>query len=305
MKILIAGAGATGGYFGARLIQAGRDVTFLVRPRRAEELRGGLRLFGDAGEEILHAPTVTSDTVRETYDLVIIAVKAGALAHVLDEITPAVGPQTLVLPFLNGMSHLHELNDRFGEDRVLGGIVRVVTTLTATGAIRQIKPIASMDFGRQDGLTNHLLEETRLLLDVAGYDLTFRTDILDAMWHKWTFISAAGVVTCLMRGAIGDIIAAGGRDFVDQVVHEAENVAAAAGHHLPASEHAAAVHLLTEPGSVFTSSLYRDVAAKLPHEGEHLLGSLVDTADQLGVSVPLTKLALLQLRTHDSAMRQS
>ena len=79
MRILIAGTGATGGYFGARLIQAERDVTLLVRPRRAEQLRDGLRLVGPGGEETVPVATVTAEALEGTYDLVIVAVKAGAL----------------------------------------------------------------------------------------------------------------------------------------------------------------------------------------------------------------------------------
>ena len=305
MKILIAGAGATGGYFGARLSQAGRDVTFLVRPRRAEQLRDGLKLIGPEGEETLAVRTVTADQIKAPYDLVIIAVKAGALAPVLEQIAPAVGPETLILPFLNGMAHMPELNLRFGAERVLGGLVRVVTTVTESGAIHQLKPIATMDFGPQDGVAINKLEAIREQLDVPGYELTFATDIVDAMWKKWAFITAAGVVTCLMRGSIGDIIAAGGQTFIGQAIAETERVAAAAGHEVTATEHAATVQMLTEPGSVFTSSLYRDVAAGLPHEGEHLLGRFAEAAASLGLGAPLTDLALLQLRTHDRAMAKA
>ncbi|GER22334.1 2-dehydropantoate 2-reductase [Zafaria cholistanensis] len=305
MKILVAGAGATGGYFGARLSQAGRDVTFLVRSRRAEQLRDGLKLIGLGGQETIAVRTVTPEHLTGPYDLVIIAVKAGALAPVLEQVAPAAGPDTLVLPFLNGMAHLPELNLRFGAERVLGGLVRVVTTVTAAGAIQQLKPMAAMDFGPQDGVATGRLESLREELEVPGYELALRTDIVDAMWKKWAFITAAGVVTCLMRGSIGDIIAAGGQPFIDRVIAETERVATAAGHEVTAAEHAGTVRMLTEPGSVFTSSLYRDVAAGLPHEGEHLLGHFAETAAGLGLEVPLTGLALLQLRTHDRAMARA
>lgn len=245
--------------------------------------------------------TVTADRITNHYDLVIIAVKAGALTAVLDQITPAVGPDTLVLPFLNGMAHMPELNLRFGSERVLGGTVRVVTTVTSSGAIHQMKPIATMDFGPQDGGVTRKLETIQEQLDVPGYELTFTTDIIDAMWKKWVFITAAGVVTCLMRGPVGDIIDAGGKHFIDQVIAETEHVAAAAEHPVTAQDHAATVHMLTEQGSVFTSSLYRDVAAGLPHEGEHLLGKFAEAAASLRIEVPLTNLALLQLRTYDAA----
>ncbi|NKX51607.1 oxidoreductase, partial [Arthrobacter deserti] len=102
------------------------------------------------------------------------------------------------------------------------------------------------------------------------------------------------------RGPVGDIVACpGGEEFALAVIAEAEAVAAAAGYPVPGGEHAMSVNLLTEPSSVFTSSLYRDVAAGLPHEGEHILGRFAARADAHGVPVPLTRLALLQLRAQD------
>lgn len=302
MKTLIVGAGGTGGYFGGRLAQAGRDVTFLVRGRRAEQLAGGLRIFGVGGDETIPVRTVTADELEGSYDLILVAVKAGALPAVLEQIAPAVGPGTLILPFLNGMAHMEMLNDRFGPEAVLGGIVRVVTTVTAEGEIWQMKPIATMTLGPQSGPITEDLRRVHQELSVPGYSTTLTEDIVAAMWHKWAFITAAGVITCLMRGPIGAILAApGGEQFIREVIAETEQVVAAAGYPLTAEAHATSVEMLTEPGSVFTSSLYRDVTAGLPHEGEHLLGHFVTTAQELGLPTPLTALALLQLRTHDHA----
>ncbi|EMY36215.1 2-dehydropantoate 2-reductase [Arthrobacter crystallopoietes BAB-32] len=300
----MAGAGATGGYFGGKLVQAGRDVTFLVRPRRAAELRGGLRLAGPEQDETIPVRTVGAEELDSPYDLVVVAVKARALADVVEQVAPAVGPGTMVLPFLNGMAHLDLLTERFGADRVLGGLVKVVATVADDGSIRQMNPLATMSIGEQSGERTPRIEELFRELDVPGYKLTLADNILAAMWHKWVFIAAAGVITCLMRGPVGDIMASpGGEDFALAAIAEAEAVAAAAGHPVPEKEHGLSVRMLTEPGSSFTSSLYRDVTAGLPHEGEHILGQLVARADALGVDVPLARLALLQLRVHDRQAR--
>jgi 2-dehydropantoate 2-reductase len=302
MRILIAGAGATGGYFGARLTQAGRDVTFLVRPRRAEQLRDGLRLVGPGGEETVPVATVTAEALPGIYDLVIVAVKAGALPTVMEQLAPAVGEDTIILPFLNGMAHLTGLNNRFGSDRVLGGIAKVVATVADDGAIHQLHRIATLAFGPQAGPVTDRIRRIHRELSVPGIEASIAEDVVAAMWHKWTFITAAGTVTCLMRGSVGAVVAApGGEQFIRAVIAETEQVAAAAGYPMPTSEHEAMVDMLTAPSSGFTSSLYRDVTAGLPHEGEHLLGAFVATATELGVDIPLTALALPQLCTHDHA----
>ncbi|WP_298045910.1 ketopantoate reductase family protein [uncultured Citricoccus sp.] len=300
MKILIVGAGATGGFFGTRLVQAGRDVTFLVRPHRAEQLRQGLRVYGPGYDETIPVRAITAQQLEDPYDLVLLMTKAWALDEAMEDITPAVGPDTTILPLLNGMAHLEKVNNRFGQESVLGGIVRVVTTLTPDGAVHQLKPGATLIFGEQDRRRTDRAARIEQELRVPGYDLVLDEDILAAMWHKWAFIAAGATTTCLMRGTIGHILATpGGRDFVLAVIDQTERVAAAAGYPVSEAAHAASLEMFTEPGSVFTSSLYRDLTAGLRHEGEHLLGEFIDTAERLGVDVPLTRLALTHVRVHD------
>jgi 2-dehydropantoate 2-reductase len=307
MKTLIVGAGATGGFFGTRLVRAGRDVTFLVRPHRAGQLRAGFRVFGPGYDETVPVRAVTADRLEGPYDLVLLMTKAWCLDEALGDIAPAVGPDTVILPLLNGMAHLEAVTARFGEAAVLGGLVRVVCTLTAEGAVHQLKPHATLVFGEQHGRRTGRAERIRRELAVPGYDLVLADDILAAMWHKWAFIVAGGTTTCLMRGTIGDILAVpGGEGFIRSVIAETERVAAAAGYPVSAAAHAASLEMFTEPGSVFTSSLYRDLTAGFRHEGEHLIGEYVAVAERHGVEVPLTRLALAQIRVQDhGSARQS
>jgi 2-dehydropantoate 2-reductase len=304
MRTLIVGAGATGGFFGTRLVQAGRDVTYLVRPPRARQLREGLRVYGPGYDEMVPVRAITARELDGPYDLVLLMNKAWALDSALDDVTPAIGPDTIILPLLNGLAHLDRLHDRFGRAAVLGGIVRVVVDLTPEGAVFQMKPHATLIFGEQDRSVTDRALRIRQELAAPGYDLTLSEDVVAAMWHKWAFIVAGGTVTCLLRGTIGSIMATpGGREFVLEVIAETERVATAAGYPASPAAHAASLEMFTEPGSVFTSSLYRDVLAGSQHEGEHLIGQYVATAERLGVDVPLTRLALAQLRVHDRQRR--
>lgn len=301
MRILIAVAGATGGYFGARLAQAGRDVTFLVRPGRAEQLSGGLLLIGTETEETVPVRALTAEQLVDgPYDLVMLAVKANALESVLGQLGPAVGPDTLVLPILNGMRHLRLLNDRFGQDRVLGGSVRVVTHVTPDGAIRQVLPLAEIVLGAQPGGPAARADEVGRELSVPGYRLRVTQDILTTIWHKWAFIVAAGVGSLLMRASFGDIAAMPeGRNFIREILAETEAVLDAAGYPASDSSHRSSLEMLTQPGSPFVPSLYRDFTEGREHEGEHLIGDFTATARELGVETPLADLALLQVRVHD------
>ncbi|GAA4619788.1 ketopantoate reductase family protein [Actinoallomurus vinaceus] len=300
MKILVIGAGATGGFFGFRLAQAGRDVTFLVRPRRAAVLRErGLRLTGLDADDVLVPKLVTPGEIAAPYDLVLVSVKAGSLVSALDDAAPAVGPRTAVVPFLNGIAHMDVLNTRFGTQAVLGGVVKVVTMVNDEGDIVRLDPLAMMTIGEQDGRSSPRLREIEQTLAGSGFDLSVSSAIITAMWHKWVFISTLGALTSLMRGTVGDVVAApGGERLGPAILAEAAAVSAAVGRPVPAEELAATAAGMTEAGSTDTASIYRDVAAGHPTEVEHILGDLTARARVLGVNTPLLDLATMNLRVH-------
>jgi 2-dehydropantoate 2-reductase len=123
MRILVIGAGALGGYFGACLVRAGRNVTFLVRQRRAEQLaHDGMQVLSPHGDFKVSPTTVSSDAIREPFDLVLVAVKSYSLDEAMNHFAPAIGSSTMILPILNGMGHIERLTRRFGAERVVGGI---------------------------------------------------------------------------------------------------------------------------------------------------------------------------------------
>ncbi|MET9605880.1 ketopantoate reductase family protein [Streptomyces sp. NPDC006512] len=301
MRILTVGAGAVGGYFGARLAQAGSDVSFLVRPARAEALRArGLRVDGQ-GESIRLAPRlVTAEAPGGPYDLVLLSVKSTALHATLADVEAAVGPDTAVLPLLNGMAHLDTLVSRFGAGSVLGGVAKVVTTLNEHGDIVRMAPPSVILTGETDARPSPRVDAVRTVLAGAGIDSPATEDIVAAMWHKWVFISTLVSLTCLMRGTVGDVTAVeGGAALGPAILAEAAAVAAAAGHPLPEAELAFTKATVTASGSPLTPSLYRDLVAGAPTEADHVLTDLTRRARALGVVTPLLDLAALQLRVHE------
>lgn len=303
LSILIAGAGATGGAFGTYLLEAGRDVTFLLRQARAAKVREeGLRFTAPNADRTNKVEVITAEELSaapQTFDLVIVAVKANGLDSVIDDIAPAVGEQTLIIPFLNGMAQIEKLENRY-PGQVLGGFVKIVGTIR-DGAVVQLTNMAVMTIGDLQGAD--VPTPISAALDVPGFKLQTVAGIIDGLWEKWTFIAAAGVVTCLFRAPVGAIMEAGGRSHVHTIVDELEAVAAAAGHPVSEASHAMTLKMLTEDGSAFTSSLYRDVTAGLPSETEHILGDLAAKAEELGVATPLLDLTLVQLRAGEAQKR--
>jgi 2-dehydropantoate 2-reductase len=309
MTILVVGAGATGGYFGARLAQAGRDVTFLVRPHRAGQLRErGLRIVGPgagAGAgQALRPNLVMAGELTGPADVVIVSVKATALEAAIADFAPAVGPRTAVVPFLNGMLHLPVLSKRFGEPAVLGGVVEVATQLNDDGDIVQLAPLATLITGTQDGTRSTLLQAAFDQLSGAGFDASISDEIIGRMWQKWVLVATVGALTSLMRGTVGEIVAVpGGRDLGPAILAEATAVAAAAGCPVPAEAIARTTRLVTQAGSALNSSLSRDVAEGRPAEVEQVLADLARRGAGHGVKTPLFDLATMQLRVYNNSLR--
>lgn len=295
MRILIVGAGATGGAFGTLLQEADRDVTYLVRENRAAVLRrDGLRFVSPDGDRTHTVATITTADSAEPFDLVILAVKATALDQAIVDLAHFVGPNTRILPILNGMAHVDRVAEAF-PGQAVGAMVHIVATLDGD-TVRQLTPLAKLTIGALPQAT--MPEEIAAELRVPGIDLTVSDDIMGALWEKWAFIAAAGVITCLFRGPVGRILAAGGHDKIMDAITELEAVAETAGHPVSPQSHEQSVGLLTEPESSFTSSLYRDLVAGNAHEGEHILGDMARQARRIGVPTPLLDLTLIQVRSN-------
>ncbi|MGW7277492.1 ketopantoate reductase family protein [Streptomyces sp. NPDC054844] len=306
MRILVVGAGATGGHFGGLLAAAGRDVTFLVRPARAAGLRTqGLRLTGPQGDvhipdPALVTPKELAQDPHEPFELVLLSVKSYGLRQAVTDIAPAVGPDTLVLPVLNGMAHLDVLDTAFGPDAVLGGLCLIASTLAPDGRIVQLEDFHQITFGPRTEPAEQRSVTVQAALDGAGFHVRRSPAILQEMWEKWYLLASLAAVTTLMRGSVGEIMAApGGAGFIEGVLAEVETATAAAGHPVGEQAKERAHKRLLAVGSPLTASMFRDLSAGLPVEAEHIIGDMVDRGARNGVPMPLLALARTHLAVYE------
>ena len=304
MRVLVVGAGATGGYFGARLAEAGRDVTFLVRPARAGILAvDGLQVRSPLGDTRIEKPqTVTADALAEAgaFDLVLLSCKAYDLDGAIDDVAPAVGPGTAVLPILNGLRHLDALNARFGAERVLGGSCAIVATLR-DGAIHQMSELHSLTYGERDGSRSERIARIEELMQGVRFQARASDRILLEMWEKWVFLATLAGSTTLMRGAIGDIVAAPeGRAFIEGLIEENRTVAQGSGFGPRDKVFAGARATLTQDGSLMTASMLRDIENGARIEADHIVGDLIARAEATGIATPLLARVFTHLKTYES-----
>jgi 2-dehydropantoate 2-reductase len=277
MRFLVVGAGATGGYFGGRLLEAGRDVTFLVRPGRAERLAAtGLVLTSPAGDASLSPPpTVLASDLRDAFDVVILSCKAYDLDAAIESVAPAVGPATAVVPLLNGMRHLDVLDARFGPGRVLGGSCFISARLDDAGRVVHVSDIHRLAFGERSGGPSPRVDAIAAAMAGVKFEAAASDRIVLEMWEKWVFLASLAGITCLTRSAVGDVVAAGGADLAAALLEECRSVAAAAGHSPRPESLRAALGRLTDPDSAVTASMLGDVERRGRTEADHILGDLL------------------------------
>jgi 2-dehydropantoate 2-reductase len=302
MRILVVGAGAIGGYFGGRLLAAGRDVTFLVRARRAAQLAaGGLSIRSPHGNVDLPAPpTVQAGAISAPFDLVLLSCKAYDLDGAIESFAPAVGPATAILPLLNGVRHIETLDRRFGAGHTLGGLCMISSTLDAEGRVRHLNDLHTLVFGERDGAPSTRIAAIDSTLSNAGFDARLSPHIVQEMWDKWMFIASAAGITCLMRAAIGDIVAAGGGGLAMRL---AEECAAVAARHGLAPGEAAMQRIratITAPGSTIMASMLRDIERGAPIEADQIIYDLMRRGRAEGLDLPLLAIVDAHLKAYEA-----
>jgi 2-dehydropantoate 2-reductase len=303
MRILVVGAGAIGGYFGGRLLQAGRDVTFLVRPKRASELAAsGLVIKSPNGDVTLqNPPTVQADKLNEKFDVVLLSCKAFDLEDAINSFAPAVGPKTAILPLLNGMRHLNVLEEKFGPTAVLGGLCAIAATLNEHREVVQLAPMQSLGFGEREAKVSDRVRAIGEIMSSGKFGAAVSEQVIQDMWEKWVFLASLAASTCLMRAPVGHILAApNGKDFILGMLEECSAVAAAEGY-APAGPFFERVRgMLTAEGSQLTASMFRDIKAGARIEADHVIGDLMARGDAAKVPVPKLRTAYTHLKAYES-----
>lgn len=309
MRILVLGAGGTGGYFGGRLAQAGVDVTFLVRPARAAQLaRDGLVIRSPLGDAAFPVQHVTADglaalAAEKPFDLVMLSCKAYDLESSIEAIAPAVSSRTTVLPILNGLRHYATLDARFGRNAVLGGLCFISATKASDGAVLHLAPAAKLTFGERDntGASARVLALAAACVQ-AKVDHLASDAIGQEQWVKYTFLTALAAGTCLMRADVGTILGTDeGEAIMRGLYAECLAVAEAAGEPVPEKAQGIALGALTQAGSALKASMLRDLEAGQQVEAMQIVGDMRLRAREAGVLAPLLAVAYAHLQAYEAS----
>lgn len=300
MRLVILGAGSIGGYFGGRLAKNGVDVTFLVRPGRAERLaREGLVIRSPLGDATLKVRFATQ--ADGAFDAVLVSCKAYDLEGAIDAIEPAVGPETLVLPLLNGLRHYETLDARFGPDRVLGGLAHIGVTMTSDGVVRHLNTLQRFILGARSPDQAEAAAALYAELAKGGFKPILSDDVDQATWDKYVLLAAFAGLTCLMRAPVGAIMRAqDGEAIANAFIAECAGVAEAAGRRPSEKVLADTRAMMTAAGSPNTASMLRDLESGGRTEHEHIFGDMLDRARAARQDAPMLTLALAQMQAYEA-----
>ncbi len=318
MKILVLGAGSTGGYFGGRLAEAGADVTFLVRERRAQQLaQRDLQIESPAGNITLPVKTVLAANLKPEFDIIILACKAYDLESSIAAIKPAMGADTkpamgasidtrtgtVIVPLLNGIAHLDSLDAAFGSARVMGGTCQIAATLTPDGVVKSMADTHSITWGVREGLHKPQQQKIAEALGVAFANTTVAWKISDHimldMWEKIAFLSTLAAMTCMMRANVGEILATpDGKNIMTRYVQISMAIAAAEGYPPRADVVERFEKILDSQHSTLTASMLRDLENGHEVEADHIVGYMLNKAREHHIDDYLIAMAFTHLKAY-------
>ncbi|WP_392566655.1 ketopantoate reductase family protein [Utexia brackfieldae] len=302
-NVLVLGAGGIGGYFGGRLAEAGQAVTFLVRESRQKKLQqNGLTLKSQFGDAHISVKATTASQLNAQYDFIILACKAYDLAAAIESIAPAVGDSTAIIPLLNGVAHIAQLNSRFGAEKVLGGSAKIQVTMSEQGDIVHLNDWCELTFGEQSSEMSPRVQRFQQLFEHAkGVKINAVNDIMQQMWQKLVHLSTAAAMTCMMRASVGEIVRtpAGKTQFLALLDNNAQ---VASYHGYPPSQAFMTLYqrIFSDPQSTYTTSMLRDIEHHNRIEADHIIGFMLDKS----ISANMDCLTLQLAYTHVKAYEQ-
>ena len=308
LRVAIVGAGGVGGYFGGRLARAGHDVTFIARGAHLAAIRdSGLHVHSIAGDFVVAPAQATDDPAAVgPVDLVIVGVKTWQLGEAARAMRPLVGPDTVVLPLLNGVEAADELAAVVGADHVLGGVCRIIAAIERPGHVRHSGAEPWVGLGELDNTKSPRVSRLHEALAGAGVGAEVAADIRVALWQKFMFIATMSGIGAVTRAPIGQWLPMPGtRALTEAGLAEVVEVGRARGVALPEASVASTLAFMDAIPPQATASMQRDIMAGRPSELEAQSGAVVRLGAEAGVPTPTHSFLYHALLPQERAARSA
>ena len=294
MKIAIFGTGAVGGYFGGRLAQAGKDVTFIARGTHLDAIvENGLQVQSINGDFIVH-PVKAADRPENIgiVDLVLCCVKSWQVSEAASAIRLLVGPETLVIPIQNGVEAHSILSQELGVEHVLPGLCRLISMVEAPGLIRHAGADPYFTFGELDGRLSQRTEiVAKELADAKGLTVEVSRKIIPDLWKKFMLIAPWGGVGAITRSPIGMFRSLPEtRKMLIKSIQEMFDVAHANGVKIEKGAVDATIAFIDQLPPDGTASMQRDIMEGRPSELNEQCGAVVRYGKKGGIQTPVNRM---------------
>ena len=304
MKILILGAGGIGGFFGGYLQQSGADVTFLVRPKRKDLLlKNGLKVISPLGNLKLKPNLVLAKELTPIYDIILISCKTYDLDQAILDLKLTKG-KGVIIPFLNGMTHLKKLDEAFGSENVMGGVAHISSTINKDGTIEHFSEFKKLTFGNRDLSKNHALKEFAEVCVKTKFDVVLSDDINLDLWKKWVFISTVAGATTLFSCSLGEIVKSDfGKKIIIDLFNECRSIAKLYKYDYEDSEADVILKTITTSGSPIKASMQRDVEKKSFTEHEQIFGDLINKGKKYNFECPILTSCYVRMNVYQETVK--
>lgn len=305
MKVVVFGAGALGVYFGGRWLEAGHEVSFLVRERRKREIEEqGLFIHSVAGDYELDEPKlILHPDEAGSCDLVLLSLKGYHLEQALPFLKLLVGQGARVLPLLNGIEHIYKLQDELGEDAVLGGLAFIIATLDEKGHVIHTSGQHDIVFGALVSSQQEMCESLYQMMEKSRMNAALSPDIIKSLWQKYMFITAFSGVTTAANLPIGRI-----REQEEtlqlfrSVLTEMKNLANTFQVGLEEQDIEETMERIEGLPYEATSSMHQDRRKSLFLEVDHLQGGALRLAEQSMLELPYTAALYALIKPFESGV---
>ncbi|MEC2182952.1 ketopantoate reductase family protein [Bacillus spizizenii] len=301
MKCLVVGAGGVGGYIGGRLAEKGNDVTFLVRHKRAEQLKEtGLVIHSEKGD-VSFQPALISAGETGHFDVVIIASKAYSLGQVIDDVKSFVDRESVIIPFLNGYRHYEQLFTAFSKEQVLGGLCFIESALDNKGEIHHTSASHRFVFGEWNGERTERITALEEAFSGVNAEVIISGHIEKDIWKKYLFIAAQAGITTLFQRPLGPILETeGGRHTVQTLIAEIGAILRKEGFPADPDLEEESFRTMTSMSYHMKSSMLRDMENGQTTEGDHLHGFLLEKAKRLSLAAPILETVYANLQMYEA-----
>jgi 2-dehydropantoate 2-reductase len=289
MEIAIIGTGGVGGYFGARLAQAGNNVTFVARGAHGEAIKtNGLQLLSPKGDYLVeNAKAVDSPLKLDNPDLVLIGVKAWQVKEVALQLKEVISEDTVVISLQNGVMAAKELSEVLPQKNVMGGLCNIFSKIKEPGVIEHMSAEPHIIFGELDHSITERAEKIRDTFNKAKIKNKLSEYIQGDTWKKFMLICLGGL-GALTRANYGVLCQTPElKNMMVKMLYEMYAVSQKEGIHLPESIKEKTLALTMSFAPSANSSMARDIWAGRPSELEYQNGSVVHLAEKHGIEVPV------------------